>query len=56
VNKDSLPHRKIGRLYFFDKGAVDEWLKGEKPVVPDNREAVRSRAKKITGPRLRKKS
>lgn len=33
VNKDSLPHRKIGRLYFFDKGAVDEWLRGERPVV-----------------------
>ena len=32
VNKDSLPHRKIGRLYFFDKGAVDEWLRGERPV------------------------
>ena len=54
VNKDSLPHRKIGRLYFFDKGAIDEWLRGEKPVAPVVA-SVRSQVKRITGPRSRKK-
>jgi hypothetical protein len=31
VNKDELPHRKIGRIYFFDKGAIDDWFRGDRP-------------------------
>jgi excisionase family DNA binding protein len=55
ANKDELPHRRIGRLYFFDRGAIDDWLKGDRPVQSDDREAIRTAAKKMTKSIMKKR-
>lgn len=32
-NKEQIPHRRVGRTYFFHRDRVDEWMRGDWPNV-----------------------